>query len=331
MRPKTRRVPRALLAGSPRAEVKAVAEVSDGGPQIQLPTGSNEDRQPDCDDIVKTVEPQIEVQQDLTDVREAKSLEVVLLEGEPQIQTLDNNITSSVLEASNHAAPADSLLVTNPPTTLTEKTALYIQARAQAAPAIITPGGIGLGLLVPSTSTKELRLLSPLESRCASPKPEFEPPRTYRPPAPRSSSSPHAELRANLVRKVAAFTATRISRVPSVSPPLRPTHLDDPFAETCAATPRAPFVPAHPAVLRYRGQQFRFDQEQSPTPQPRPGRPPLRQQTVFFKQVTPRAETPPPEFWAPHPAGSRSCAILIKAPPVTSTSRVAADKENQAI
>ncbi|KAJ6542857.1 hypothetical protein B0H19DRAFT_1380931 [Mycena capillaripes] len=145
MRPKTKRVPRALLAGSPRAEVKAVAEASDGGQQIQLPTPSNEDRQPDWDDIAKTVEPQSEVHQALTDVREVENLEGVLLVGEPQTQTLNNDVTSSVPEAPNYAAPADSLLVTNPPTTLTEKTALYIRTRAKAAPAIISPPGSSTG------------------------------------------------------------------------------------------------------------------------------------------------------------------------------------------
>ncbi|KAJ6597120.1 hypothetical protein DFH09DRAFT_1133752 [Mycena vulgaris] len=154
-------------------------------------------------------------------------------------------------------------------------------------------------------------------------------------------AGPHAKLRADLVRKVAAFTAARLTRcvapVPApllmaaliASPPLRRTAFDDPFVD-CPATPRAaPFVPAHPLALHYPSLQFRPDQQQSPTPQPRVGRPPLRQQTVFFKQVQPstahKLKRPSPELWAPHPAGKRSCAIVIKAP------RDAEDKENRGV
>ncbi|KAJ7047043.1 hypothetical protein C8F04DRAFT_1308768, partial [Mycena alexandri] len=188
---------------------------------------------------------------------------------------------------------------------------------------------IGLGLFVPSPTTNELRLLSPLESRRESPKPE---------PAP-----VRAQLRADIMRRVAAFTAARIARCPSVSPPLgttptptlatpprHATHFDsDPFADTPRASGPAHFVPAHAAALHFPSlQRVRPEQQQSPTPtHARTGRPPLRQQTVFFK---PRAaSTTPPKYWAPHPAGSRSSAIVVKAPVgTTPTRQVAADKEN---
>ncbi|KAJ7775116.1 hypothetical protein B0H16DRAFT_1509589 [Mycena metata] len=186
---------------------------------------------------------------------------------------------------------------------------------------------IGLGLFVPSPTTKELRLLSPLESRRESPKPE---------PAP-----VRAQLRADIMRKVAAFTAARIARSPSVSPPQattpRPTfatpprhatHFDsDPFADTPRASAPAHFVPAHAAALYFPSLlRVRPEQQQSPTPtHARTGRPPLRQQTVFFK---PReTSTTPPEYWAPHPAGSGSSAIVIKAP-VGTTPKHRVDKEN---
>ncbi|KAJ7510099.1 hypothetical protein B0H11DRAFT_1176317 [Mycena galericulata] len=134
-----------------------------------------------------------------------------------------------------------------------------------------------------------------------------------------------------------AATTTASSPVLAATPPppsRRPAApLDDPFAETtpAPATPRAQFVPAHPLRLHYPSLLLRADQQQSPTPQPRPGRLPLRQQTVFFKQ--PRVSTmpsPPPKYWAPHPAGARSCAIAIKAP-LGASRAVAGDKENYAM
>ncbi|KAJ7709664.1 hypothetical protein B0H17DRAFT_1324544 [Mycena rosella] len=171
--------------------------------------------------------------------------------------------------------------------------------------------------------------------------------------------SPHvrAELRADLLRRINIFTAARISRgapglplprtaAPISPPPPRPAPADDPFAAADAPPfahrAPAPFVPAHPLGLRFPSLQraSRPDQQQSPTPQPRApgGRPPLRQQTVFFKhnqaqaeQWQSRADTPTkqPAFWAPHPAGKRSCAVVIKAPP--GASRAAGNKENCAV
>lgn len=344
MRSKPKRVPRALLAGTPRQEVNAVMEASrddSEGQRIQAQT--DDGAKQNCEFIATTVDPQI------NEFADAGAGEVDLGVGDaemgPQIQARDINVVSSVPKQTDHAPPSSPAVVPDSPVTLTEKTTLYLQTRVKSKPVLITPPtGVGLGLLIPSTSTNELRLLSPLESRCASPKPEFEPVHSHLPPAARSSDS---ELRADLVRKVAAFTAARLSgsRGPSASPPPRaalirtpplpsysPAYLDDPFSETCAATPRAPFVPTHPVRFGYPSLQFCPDQPQSPTPHPKTGCPPLRQRTVFFKQVSPRAGTPPPQFWAPHPAGSRSCAITIKAPlPTSMQRRVAGDKENRAV
>ncbi|KAK7037932.1 hypothetical protein R3P38DRAFT_530638 [Favolaschia claudopus] len=200
----------------------------------------------------------------------------------------------------------------------------------------VPPVAIGLGVLIPSPGTNELRLLSPLESRCASPKPEFEPS-----PHLCSSTSPRSQLRANLVSKVSAFTAARLSgsRRSSVSPPhyvppSTPTaYTDDPFSHLSATTPPASFFPTHPARLCFPSLQLHLNHQQSPTPHQRAGRRPcLRQRTVFFAPVSPRAGTPPPAFWTPHPAGTHSCAIPIKAPPSSFASRAGAkDKENQGL
>ncbi|KAJ7724482.1 hypothetical protein DFH07DRAFT_783292 [Mycena maculata] len=171
------------------------------------------------------------------------------------------------------------------------------------------------------------------EAVCANP----PPPRDPEPPAPTDPA--HAQIRAEVVHKFAAFTAARLARASLPPTPLLlttpPQHphrpmLDDPFAASPAA-PRAPvhFVPAHPLRLHYPSlHPLRTDQQQSPTPQPRPGRlrPPLRQQTVFFKQPSVLQPTgpKPPAYWAPHPAGKRSCAVPIKAP----YDRDVEDKEN---
>ncbi|KAJ6497074.1 hypothetical protein C8R47DRAFT_331707 [Mycena vitilis] len=338
VRQKTKRVPRALLAGIPRIEVAAVTDSKAEGQHQQNLAPTRPTAEPECNIIVKTLEP-LELLEPRIDAHEDEDagtgetdLGVDVKLGEPQIQTCDDDddATNRVSEVPEDAPPpAEPLIVTDPPMSLTKKTALHIQSRANATP-VGPPVGVGLGILVISPSTNERRLLSPLELRRTSPKPEFEPARTQQPVASCSSNSPHAELRASLVRQVTAFTAARISRGSSLSPPSTPrtVHLDDPFAED--VTPRAPpFVPPQPAALRCRGLQFRANQEQSPTPlHVKPARPPLRQQTVFYRQVTPPAKQPP-GFWAPHPAGSRSCAILIKPPPATSTSRQVGDKENQ--
>ncbi|KAJ7156952.1 hypothetical protein C8R43DRAFT_1125513 [Mycena crocata] len=156
------------------------------------------------------------------------------------------------------------------------------------------------------------------------------------------------QLRADLMRKISALTAARISRGPAAAPPPpSPPHpaevfatppprhtayFDDPFADATSPVPRAQFVPAHPITLCYPSmQRFRADQQESPTPlvrQARQGRPPLLQQTVVYQIQSHTAPRTPPKFWSPHPAGSRSCAIAIKAPPATPR---AADKENRAV
>ncbi|KAJ6630585.1 hypothetical protein B0H10DRAFT_835767 [Mycena sp. CBHHK59/15] len=129
-------------------------------------------------------------------------------------------------------------------------------------------------------------------------------------------------------------------------PTVHAARFDDPFMETSpAALPASPhFVPAHPAALRFPSlQRFRPDQQQSPTPQPRMNRPPtlrLSQLSIpipapaddafrapsanvgiavkpkaFYCPSSPRRTSALSEFWTPHPAGSQSCAIAIKAPP----------------
>ncbi|KAJ7087806.1 hypothetical protein C8R44DRAFT_752079 [Mycena epipterygia] len=161
---------------------------------------------------------------------------------------------------------------------------------------------------------------------------------------------PHAQLRAALIRKVTAFTAARVARAAAsptttaVTAPATPPR-DDPFSATFAPTNNPHSSSNHPHPTLAARTALRLDvcanADQSPTPQPRPGRPPLRQQTIFFavpashlgspsqsdsnksspqsdSKLSPQSNpgpTPPPTHWAPHPAGARSCAIPIRAPP----------------
>ncbi|KAJ7219494.1 hypothetical protein GGX14DRAFT_560572 [Mycena pura] len=203
--------------------------------------------------------------------------------------------------------------------------------------------GVGLGILVPSTSTGTMQLLSPFESRCASPTPEVAADADTSAPACKPhchdhASPRHPELRADLVQRVKAFTAARLAgthvpvssprRAAPTRPPLDRAGLDDPFVTPTQPRQRqhqshSPPVPNLAfALARIRALR---PAQQSPTPHQhaRKGRPVLRQQTVFFKQAqtptgtSPGTHTPAPpkpKFWAPHPAGSRSCAIAIKAP-----------------
>ncbi|KAJ6502304.1 hypothetical protein C8R45DRAFT_615237 [Mycena sanguinolenta] len=313
VRPKTKHVPKALLVGSPREAVEMLP--ADESPET---TGEGFERPTEQESKVLAVPNEQGQQVHATD------------ESGKQPEVLD--IADAGAEWANlRIRPRDNDLLfeelDHSPAPQTEKPYLAIPI-----PPIAPPIAFGLGLLIPSASTNELRLLSPLESRCASPKPEFRP----IPPLCRRSSNPsQAELRANLVSKVAAFTAARLSgsrRTSTSLPPhaASPSCLNDSFAQlNVPATSRVSFVSAHPAHLYNPSLQFSPNQPQSPTPHPRPGRPCLRQRTVFFAQVSPRAGTPPPEFWSPHPAGSRSCAIPIKAPPSLGKRPVPEDKENQ--
>ncbi|KAJ7172249.1 hypothetical protein C8R46DRAFT_1216103 [Mycena filopes] len=264
---------------------------------------------------------------------EAAVVDAPVRSPEPVIQVDVAAVEPEVLEriAADVQPDEDFSEPEQPPSPLPEPAQIEeISDSAVEPQANVSPPPIGLGLLFPSPTTNELRLLSPLESRRESPKPE---------PAPF-----RAKLRVDLVRRVAAFTAARLARDASVSPPVGPAslipmlatpprpgmHFDsDPFADTPRASAAVSFVPAHPAALDFPSlQRVRPEQQQSPTPaHPRTGRPPLRQQTVFFKQRA--ASSTPPEYWTPHPAASRSSAIIIKAPAGTTPKRrVAADKEN---
>ncbi|KAJ7444875.1 hypothetical protein FB451DRAFT_1433903 [Mycena latifolia] len=170
------------------------------------------------------------------------------------------------------------------------------------------------------------------------------------PEPPAACPPPHAQLRADLVRKITAFTAARVSRaalapahppaaqsLPASPPPRRPVPApaDDPFADSPHPTFPRP-LPAR-AAAHALAQRLLAAQQQSPTPHSRAGRPPLRQQTVFFNtsinagQVESPASKPraPPTFWAP----ARPCKVAIKAPPPPSASkaRAARDKENRVV
>jgi hypothetical protein len=342
IRQKTKRVPRALLAGSPRAAEDAKLPLEGGITGIeatgtatrelaevfeclmceeQLQVQVQNDSDPRAD---KTTEPQIELQEEIDLADTGRAAEFEFEKGELPVRLHHSSIVLEDPERTPQCAEP-------------EKPALELQGKP-TLPITAPPIAIGLGLFIPSASSNELKLLSPLASRYASPEREIESVHTHRLYACVSSGSPQNELRANIVSKVAAFTAARLSgsRRPSASPtprpalPPRPAYLDDPFAESFAATPPSSFVPTHPARLCYPSLQFSSNQQQSPTPSPRPGRSSLRQRTVYFTQVSPRAGTPPPAFWSPHPAGSQSCAILIKVPPSVSPQRHAlVDKENQ--
>ncbi|KAF7304990.1 hypothetical protein MKEN_01213700 [Mycena kentingensis (nom. inval.)] len=177
-------------------------------------------------------------------------------------------------------------------------------------PSFSSNGPVGLGILVPSESARQLRSLAELNHRC---------------PSPQSAS----DVRSDIVLRVKAFTAARRANPPTATPPMvSPVMLDDPFASpTLSSGPQHQssnvatlqfLAMARAHVLSVRGTQH------SPTPVPRPGvprrRPVLRQQTVFFNQ--PAKPTTPPKFWKPHPAGKRSCAIQIKAPKTDKENRV---------
>ncbi|KAJ7272023.1 hypothetical protein B0H12DRAFT_1067080 [Mycena haematopus] len=318
VRTKTKCASKALLAGSPPDTAKMLLE----GESIETTTVEGLEHPRDEE------QPEVAVSNDEGLQAQAMNDSGIQLE---ELDIADAGTGWVNLDIQPHE---NDHLVEDPdltPTTKTEKPALNLQV--PPIPSIVAPPiAIGLGLLIPSASTNELRLLSPLESRYASPKPEFESVPAF---SRCSSGSPQAELRANLVSKVTAFTAARLSGSRrSSSPPSRaasrPACLDDPFADLSTPTTLpSSFVPAHPAHFCYPSLQFGPDQPQSPTPHPRPGRPSLRQRTVFFAQVSPRANTPPPEFWSPHPAGSRSCAIKIKAPPSLSKRPAVGNKENQ--